>query len=419
MDRQPGKPSNRQGKSNLATRGRRFIAWTIALGLVAAMVLLSIRPRPILVDLATVTRGPMDVRVEEDGQTRIRERYIVSSPLSARLSRITLDVGDTVQRDHTILARLEATDPTLLDPRAVAQAEARVRAAERKLELARAELAKSEAEVQFAEAEMGRIRQMAAGNAASRSQLEAQETLFRTRSEETRAAGFAVDIAEYELELEKAALLLTSTDRSDDVQGGEMMLAIEAPIDGRVLRLYQESSAVVQAGSPLLEIGDPTDLEVVADVLSRDAVKISAGDPVELKQWGGEFPLLGRVRLVEPSGFTKISALGVEEQRVNVVIDLNDPAQQRRQLGDGFRVDCEVIIWEQDDVLQLPTSALFRVDGQWHVFTISDGIARRSRVEIGQNNGRVAQVLSGLDEGSSIIVHPSDNLDDGSLVQQR
>ncbi|MEM1068135.1 MAG: efflux RND transporter periplasmic adaptor subunit [Planctomycetota bacterium] len=363
-----------------------------------------------------VSRGPMDVRVEEDGQTRIREKYIVSTPLAARLSRITLDVGDHVVGDSTVIARLEATDPALLDPRATAQAKARVRAAERKLELARAELVKAEAEVQFAESEMGRVRQMMAGNAASRSQLETREMLFRTESEEARAAGFAVDIAEYELELEKAALLLTSANQESDT---EMTLSIQSPIDGRVLRIYQESSAVVQAGAPLLELGDPTDLEVVADVLSRDAVRISAGDLVELKHWGGDFALVGRVRLVEPSGFTKVSALGVEEQRVNVIIDLEDPPADRQQLGDGFRVDCEVVIWEEDDVLQVPTSALFRVDGNWNVFTMDTGRAHRKAVKIGQNNGRFAQVLEGLSEGEAVIVHPSDSLEDDSLVKKR
>lgn len=395
---------------------RRALLWGGAMIAMGIVVTLSIRPRALLVDIANVSIGPLDVRVEEDGQTRIREKYVVSTPLAARLSRITLEVGDQVTKDTTVLARLEATDPTLLDPRAVAQARARVRAAERKLELSRAELAKAEAEVQFAESEMGRVRKMVSGNAASRSQLEVQETLFRTRSEEARAAGFSVDISEYELELERAALLLTSADREEDA---EMTLAVHAPIDGRVLRIYQESSAVVQAGAPLLEIGDPTDLEIVADVLSRDAVRISAGDEVELKHWGGERPLTGRVRLVEPSGFTKISALGVEEQRVNVIIDLEDPPKSRQQLGDGFRVDCEVIIWSQKEVLQIPTSALFRIDGAWHVFQITDETAHRTGVTIGQNNGQFAEVLEGLNEGASIIVHPSDSLGDGTFVQQR
>jgi HlyD family secretion protein len=358
----------------------------------------------------------MDVRVEEDGKTRIRERYVVSTPLTGRLLRITFDVGDLVLADQTVLARMEPTDPTLLDPRAVAQAQARVRAAQRKLESAKSDLAKAEAAVQYAEAEMGRVRQMRAKNAASDQEFAEKELEFRQRTEEGRSAGFAVDIAEYELELERAALMLTDPERQDN---GEMELSIKAPIDGRVLRIYQESTAVVTAGSPLMEIGDPSDLEIVADVLSRDAVRVTAGDRVSLKHWGEDRELQGRVRLVEPSGFTKLSALGVEEQRVNVIIDLSDPPQSRRQLGDGFRVDCEIIIWESTDALQIPTSALFRVDGNWHVFAVDGAVARLTQVEVEQNNGKTAKITSGLVQDAQVITHPSDSIEDGVAVEER
>ncbi|MDG2221677.1 MAG: efflux RND transporter periplasmic adaptor subunit [Rubripirellula sp.] len=409
-------PTARQSQTRLLGYARRAVSWLLILATVTTVVALSFRERRLLVDIATVTRATMDVRVEEDGQTRIREKYVVSTPLAARLSRITLKVGDVVNKDVTVLSRLEATDPSLLDPRAVAQATARVRGAERKLDLARSSLAKAEAKLQFAESETGRVRKMVVGNAASQSQLESQESLFRMLGEEVRGLGFAVDIAQYELELEKAALLLTRSDPDDQV---EMTLAIQAPIDGRILRIYQESTAVVRAGEPLLEIGDPKDLEIIADVLSRDAVRISPGDAVELKHWGGDYTLTGRVRLVEPSGFTKTSALGVEEQRVNVIIDLENPPEERLQLGDGFRVDCEVVVWRQADVLQIPTSAMFRVEGAWHVFAITDGIAKRTPIVVGQNNGRMAQIIEGLEEGMPVIVHPSDKLDDGSPIEKR
>ncbi len=271
----------------------------------------------------------MDVRIEEDGRTRIRERYVVSTPLTGRLLRITFDVGDSVSAAETIVARMQATDSTLLDPRAVAQAKARVRAAERKLEAAKSDLTKVTVEMTFAENEMGRLRQLRARNAASDLEFAQKELLFRQETEEARSAGFAVDIAKYELELERAALMLTDPEQRDN---DEMELSIKAPIDGRILRIYQESTAVVIAGSPLMEVGDPSDLEIVADVLSRDAVRISAGDHVMLKHWGGDSPLQGRVRLIEPSGFTKLSALGVEEQRVNVIIDLSDPPESRKEL---------------------------------------------------------------------------------------
>jgi HlyD family secretion protein len=386
------------------------------LAVIALTLFVALRPRPILVDVAVVRRAPMRVQVSEDGQTRIRERYVVSTPLTGRLLRVTYDVGDSVIADKTVLARMEATDPTLLDPRAVAQAKSRVGAAERKLQAAKAELARVEAMLQFAEREMGRMRQLVAKNAASDRELAENELLFQQRTEEARAAGFAVDIAEYELELERDALLLTDPERGDST---EMELSIRAPIDGRILRIYQESTTVVQAGSPLMEVGDPTDLEVVADVLSRDAVQIAAGNPVHLRRWGGEVPLDGRVRLVEPSGFTKLSALGVEEQRVNVIIDLINPREERTQLGDGFRVDCEITVWQAPDVLQVPTSALFRVDEKWQVFVVDDSQAKLTEVEIGKNNGRVAQVLGGIEEGVRVVTHPGDAIEDGVRVAER
>ena len=311
---------------------------------------------------------------------------------------------------------MEATDSTLLDPRAVAQAKARVRAAERKLEASKSNMTKVDAEVNFAETEMGRLRQLRASNAASELEFAQKELQFRQRTEEARSAGFAVDIAEYELELERAALLLTDPEQRDN---GQMELSIKAPIDGRILRIYQESTAVVTAGSPLMEVGDPSDLEVVADVLSRDAVRISAGDHVTLKHWGGDLPLEGRVRLVEPSGFTKLSALGVEEQRVNVIIDLIDPPESRRGIGDGFRVDCEVVVWETSDALQIPTSSLFRVNEDWHVFVIDGSQARLTPVEIDHNNGKTAEVIDGIRAGTQVITHPSDRLENGVTVAKR
>ncbi len=395
---------------------RRLAYWVAGIAIVLVAGYLSVRPRPVLVDVATVDSQPMDVRVEEDGKTRIRERYVVSTPLTGRMLRITLDVGDVVLAGQTVLARMEPTDPEFLDPRAVAQARARVSAAEQRLQAAKANMAKANAAVNFAETEMGRVRMMRKNNASSASEFEEKQLAFVLRSEEAKSAGFAVDIAEYELELEKAALMLTDPDQANP---SEMELSIKAPIDGKVLRISQESSAVINAGSPLMEIGDPSDLEIVADVLSRDAVKVSPGDEVILKHWGGNHDLKGRVRLVEPSGFTKVSALGVEEQRVNVVIDLIDEPESRTELGDGFRVDCEIIVWKSDNSLLVPTSALFRVDDQWHVFAIQTAKAQLTPVKIGQNNGVVAEVIEGLTEGVVVITHPSDAVEDGVSVAMR
>lgn len=394
----------------------RLLVWCFVLALVGGAFYFALRPRPILVDSAVIASGPMSVLVEEDGQTRIRERYVVSTPLTGRLLRVTSEVGDTVVADSTVLAKMQATDSSLLDPRTLSQARSRVGAAERKLQAAKTQLAKSESQLQFAETEMGRMRQLVQRNAASEREFAERELDFRQRSEEVRGAGFNVDIAEYELELERAALMLTDPQKRDS---GDMELSIKAPIDGRILRLYQESAAVVEAGAALMEIGDPKDLEIVADVLSRDAVRISPGNAVSLKRWGGDRSLFARVRLVEPSGFTKLSALGVEEQRVNVIMDFVDPPEKRSELGDGFRVDCEVIVWESDDVLQVPTSALFRVDGSWRVFVVRDSVARLIPVLIGKNNGRTAEVTEGLVAGDVVITHPGDSIEDGVSVAYR
>tara|TARA_R110002049_G_scaffold4601_6_gene32925 strand:- start:140865 stop:142076 length:1212 start_codon:yes stop_codon:yes gene_type:complete len=399
-----------------STRLRRLAWWTLALIMIAVTLYIAMRPQKVLVDTARAEQAPMQVTIDEDGITRIRERYVVSTPLSGRLLRITLDVGDEVKAGETVLARMEPTDPELLDPRMVAQAEARVRAAQRKLEAAKTEQTKAKNALNFAESEMGRVRVLRRNNAASDLEFAEKELAFRQATEDARSAELAVDIAKYELELQEAALILTDPAKQ---KNGDGELPINAPIDGRVLRINQESAAVITAGSPLMEVGDPSDLEVVADVLSRDAVRIQAGNDVSLEHWGGEKPLRGRVRLVEPSGFTKLSALGVEEQRVNVVIDLLDPPESRTQLGDNFRVDCRMIVWSSDSVLQIPTSALFRVEQRWHVFEVRNGVAILTPVDVGHNNGRQAEILGGINVDSVVVIHPSDTLEDGVQVEQR
>ncbi len=402
--------------SNYQSKIRRLVWWAMGAAIAGLGVYVALRPQPVLIDVAVVKKGLLEVTIDEDGVTRIRDRYVVSTPLTGRLQRIEFDVGDQVSASSTVIARMQPTDPTLLDPRTVAQAKAQVNAAERKLAAAKAEQKKKETQLGFAEIHMGRARELRDQDATSAEAYEEKLLLFQALTEETRVASIAVEIAEYELELQKAALLLTDPDASDDA---EMELSIKAPIDGRILRIFQESSAVVTAGEPLMEIGDPADLEIVADVLSRDAVRISPGNLVHLEHWGGDQPLRGRVRLVEPSGFTKLSALGVEEQRVNVIIEMVDPPGQREQLGDNFRVDCRIIVWQSDDALRVPTSALFRVDDQWHVFKVTGDHAHLTRVEIGKNNGQHGQVLSGIKLKETVVVHPSDTLEDGSLVKQR
>lgn len=380
----------------------------------AATVVYALMPQAVGVDAATAERGLLRVTVDEDGMTRIKERYIVSSPLSGRLLRIGLDPGDPVMVGKTILTRIEPTDPQLLDPRARAEAEARVKAAEARLQQVKPELQKALAALQYAESELGRARRLLQRKAITSDDLEEQELIFRTRTEEYNAAQFAEEIAQFELELAKSALLRTES--GSDTSAEDWYFEIRAPITGSVLRVLQESATVVTPGEPLLELGDPQDLEVVVDVLSSDAVKIQPGAKVFLEHWGGDVPLIGTVRLVEPSGFTKISALGVEEQRVNVIIDFNDPPETRQTLGDGFRVEARVVVWEMSDVLKVPVGALFRSDDDWTVFVIEDGTAQLRRIGVGRRNGFEGQILDGLQEGEQVVLHPSDQIADGVTV---
>lgn len=429
-----------------------FLAAIVVAGLVYAFL-----PQPVDVDLVQVERGDLQVTVDDDGKTRIREKYVVSAPLNGRILRISMDPGDEVVAGKTLLTMIEPRDPELLDARAIAQAEARVKAAEAALRQVEPQLEEARAAQAFAESELTRAREAARGNAISAAELDNAEFIYRQRSEELRAARIAEEIARFELQQAEAALI-RSKPKGDDLEAGNAsaaagdgMLAataanassnaddgnaagngvhgpngnggwnfpIVSPINGRVLRVFQESAAVVTPGASLVELGDPTELEVEIDVLSRDAVNIHPNDLVYLEHWGGDHPLKGRVRTVEPSGFTKISTLGVEEQRVNVIVDLVDPPEERATLGDGFRVEARIVIDEARDVLKIPTSALFRVGNEPAVFQVVDGTVRQQLVKTGRQNGMEVEILAGLAQGNLIILHPSDRIEDGVQVRQR
>ncbi|TWT87690.1 putative efflux system component YknX [Pseudobythopirellula maris] len=378
----------------------------------------SFRPSAHEVDLAVVERRGLRVTVDEDGKTRIREKYVVSAPLAGRLLRIDLDPGDTVVHDQTVLATIEPRDPELLDSRSIAQAEARVRGAEAALNQSEPMVRQAEIDQADAEADLARIRRVREkGGATEEAELDVQAR-FQRASEQLRSARYAGEIAAFELEQARAALLHSRPD-SAGTEAEDWTFTIRSPVDGRVLRVFQESAAVVGAGASLLELGDPTDLEVEIDVLSSDAVKVSPGDRVLLEHWGGDAPLIGRVRLVEPAGFTKISTLGVEEQRVYVIVDLDAPPAERKALGDGFRVEARIVIDEVEDALVIPASALFRTGEGLAVFVDAEGVAEQRTVEVGRHNSLEAEVTAGLSEGESVVVHPSDQVEDGVAIRER
>lgn len=369
----------------------------------------SLAPKPVPVDVAPVERGPLRVTVDEDGRTRVEDRYVVTAPVTGRLARIGLEPGDEV-RTGDVLARIVPTASPLLDPRARSSAEARVAAAIAGEEQARARVARAEAAQRFARAELERFRRLAEEEVIAPRELDRIRLEAETAESDLASARFAHQVARHELEMAKAAL-----GRVDGADGTVEHLEVPAPVDGRVLEVMRESEGAVTMGSPLLELGDPSDMEVVVDVLTRDAVEIQPGAHARLDRWGGA-PVEARVRQVEPSAFTKLSALGVEEQRVNVVLDLDDPPSG---LGDGFRVEARITVWSSDDALHVPASAVFRRDDGWAVYSVREGQARLTAVEVGRRTGRRVQIVEGLQEGDEVVVHPSDAVEDGRAVAPR
>lgn len=393
---------------------RRLAIWG-GLGLVTvALLAAALAPRAVSVDLVEVRRSDLVVTLDHEGMTRVRDRFTIAAPFHGRVQRITLEPGDPVVAGQTVLAAFRPTDPAPLDVRSRAMAEARLRAAEAALDRARAEREWIQAETEFALAAHQRARRLAAEGFLSEEALEAAATEARARSEARDAAEAAVRGARHELEAAHAALL-----EAGGSSAGAAAMELRSPVSGVVLRRIRESEAPVAAGEPLLEVADPADLEVIADFLSADAVRIRAGMPVILEQWGGELELRGRVRRVEPSGFMKISALGVEEQRVWVVVDLEDPREAWQALGDGFRVEVRVVIRERAGVVAAPAAALFRQGEGWAVFVRDGRRARLQPVAVGERTGREAEILDGLAPGQEVVVHPSDAVADGVRIAFR
>ena len=382
-----------------------------AILVVAGIVAAAMWPEAIEVDFAKVTKGALQVTLDEDGETRVRDRFVVSAPVSGRLQRVELEPGDRVVHGKTIVARLAPAAAPLLDPRTRSELDAGVDAARAAVGQAQAERDRAAAALARARTTLTRQQELMKAGAISADDLEAAQTAVRTAEEASRAAEFTVTRTQSELEAARARLAPTSSSRAT--------VDVVAPVDGVVLKRVRESETVVPVGDPILEIGDPSRLEIVADFLSTDAVRIVPGSAVLVEQWGGSQALNARVRRIEPSGFMKVSALGVEEQRVNVIIDLVDPPAAVRALGDGYRVEVRVIVWHEDNVLKVPVGTLFRRGEGWAVFRVEDGIARLQPVRLGERNDLEGQILEGLSEGQTLVLHPPDTLKDGSRVKAR
>lgn len=383
--------------------------------LLALGVVVSFLPEPVAVDMATVETGRVELAIHGEGKTRVRENYVISAPISGRLLRIDSEPGDLVTIGETVIATMEPADPTLLDVRSEAQAQATVKAAEAARELASAQLSRKRAELDFAEKELVRGRELAEKGTISERVLDQRELDVKTLQAEVATARSNLRKAESELELARAALIRPAGAGSGD----NCCIEVPSPVSGRVLRLLHKSEGVVAAGEPLVEVGDLTDLELVIDLLSVDAVKVEPGDVAWIDHWGGPYRLEARVRLVEPSGYTKISALGIEEQRVNVILDLVEPPARWQNLGDGFRVEAFIVVDAREDVTVAPTSALFRSGETWAVFRVEDGDAVLTPVAVGLRNDTHAEILEGLSPGDTVVTHPPNKLSDRASVITR
>ncbi|WP_420426667.1 efflux RND transporter periplasmic adaptor subunit [Algiphilus sp.] len=398
------------------TKLRRRVGIGIVVVLVGFFVF-AFLPDPVPVDMATLERGPMTVHVRDEGRTRVRDIYIVSAPVSGHLLRLDGQVGDKVQAGETLIARFLPNDPAFLDARSRRQAEAAVRSARAALSLAEAEKRKAEAQLEFAKAEAARAQRLSERGSYSGADLERAELALKTAKAAFETARAAAQVRA--AELENAQAVLTNPGEDNTAADDDGIVEVVAPTDGRILRVLQESETVVAAGTPLVELGDPQQMEIVVDVLSRDAVRIQEGAAVAITGWGGDHALAGTVRRIEPYGFTKVSALGIEEQRVNVIIDLDAPPAQWSSLGHGFRVDADITVWHADDVLRVPTSALFRHEGDWAAYLVNEGRAQRALLSIGKNNGELAEVLGGVDAGATVVLHPSERISDGVRLTSR
>lgn len=379
---------------------------------VIALLVLALRPAPIPVSATEVRSGHFVEYVEDEGRTRLRDTYTVSAPIGGYLRRVSLEPGDKVAAGEAVF-EMESMPTPALDARSREQAREAVAAAEARLQAAQAELETRQTQFTLADTEFDRSEQLHERNLISSEERDRRRALRDSARTAAVAASHAVEVARFELESARAVLEIADGERSP---GDQPSLEVRAPIDGTVTRRHRCCEGPVAAGEPILELGNLDELEVQVDLLSMDAVRVRPGMEVILERWGGGEDLRGEVRRVEPAGFMRISALGVEEQRVPVLISITSPRSDWEHLGEGYRIEARFILWSEDDVLQIPTSALFREDDRWMVYVVSAGRAERRQVDIGRRSGLWTQVRSGLDAGEIVITHPGDRVADGVRV---
>jgi HlyD family secretion protein len=384
----------------------RVITWSVLLGVVV-LIGLGFVPKPVAVTVGKVERRPLEVTVDEPGKTRIRNKYVISAPVSGNLARIHLRAGDVVEVDQRV-AEISPAAPQLLDDRTRAEAAARVAVAQANLARTKSSIERANSAVAFSREQAARTRKLRAESGASQQALEQSEYQEKSAQDELASAQLGEKVAASELEAAKAALASMTGGK-----GAGNKLSLSAPVRGEVLRVYQESEGVVQLGTPLIELGDPHALEVVVDVLSTDAVRIEPGAPTRIERWGGDYPLRARVRNKQPSAFTTRSALGVEEQRVPVVLDIVEDAQRWQALGDNYRVEAHIQIANLPSALVAPASALFRDEGVWQAFVVRSDQAAKVKLEAGARTPDWVEIKAGLEDGDQVVLFPSDQVADG------
>jgi len=399
-------------------KARTIIVGGLALGGLGLLLAWGFRADPVPVDLAQAARGPMQITINADGKAEIRDVYEVAAPISGQAQRSPVEVGDRVIAGKTVVAVVQPIAPALLDSRSRIQAEAAVAEAEAALQVAASRIRQAEEDLTYAKSQHQRIATLVDRGVASMTQLEDAAQVLAIREAALDAAVSSRNMAQGSLARARAALIEPNPEGG--LNGADTCcIELHAPIDGVVLDITNISERPVASGAPLLTIGQPDNLQIVADLLSSDAVRISPGSRAIVERWGGPQPLEAVLRKIEPSARTKVSALGIEEQRVDVVFDLTSPPEQRMGLGDGFSVFLRIVEWRTDDAIQIPLSAIFRDEDDWFVFTVTDGIARKTPVTVGRRNGSAAQVLSGISPGALVVTHPSDRVADGVEIVDR
>lgn len=383
--------------------------------LIIALLIWGFWPQPVLVDAVAVIRAPLTVTIEEEGRTRVSERYVISAPVDGVACRIQMNVGDPVEQGQTILT-ISPLESRVLDPRSRAEAQARVAAATSALKSSHDQAESVKAASTFYASEVKRLRPLFEKGVISKGAFDRAEMDVLAANAKLRSARHAVEVASYELQAAETTLKYSAGTTSGE---GAIKVPVISPITGKILKIQRKCEGPVRTGETLLEVGDTSSLEVEVDVLSADAVKIKPGMKVLFERWGGDQSLDGMVRLIEPAGFTKVSALGVEEQRVLIIVDFTSPTEQWQRLGDGYRVEARFVLWRNDNVLQVPASSLFRYQDDYAVFVAENNHAVRRVVKVGQRNGLIAQILEGIEEGEIVLNHPSDEVEDGRRVTER